>query len=499
MSAVNLNCNYNSEQLNISQEETSRYLDWTKRPEIIKEKISTAFNRLAKNTSSRWGVYNGCEVYCVCDIDEHTLMKTIIQQAPANQKNFYVLDIGAGNFAWGNSLAEFIENQADFPQDSKVHIIGVRGESYFQDKIIETDRCIIYPLGAFKVEELFEEFKKRGLDLENKIDLAVSHFCFRHLVDPVGTFAQTYNLLRPETGFLCIDGFFFTHEEDNMDSDEFSPNHRMTQLFLDTKASFLTRDFKCVRSLNQFVLQRPDTTPCQLPMEYVGVEVEDNIQKHQIRSNCITRFKREPQELDKEEISLPSNDSVLAMSGTKKLYDYMKQNKLFVNGNSRWEPIHDKDRHQKWPPLHTAVLQKNIDKVIELLDAGCDLNEYDSDGSTALHLAIRKNSAELFQLLLEKGAHLELKNVYGYTPLHQAVLFDDDGRFINALINAGANINGDSLYNNPLQTAINKKNLKTIELLIKSGAEISKRARKMLEAKSAFSSLKDLLKDVNLS
>ncbi|MES2345779.1 MAG: ankyrin repeat domain-containing protein [Chlamydiota bacterium] len=92
----------------------------------------------------------------------------------------------------------------------------------------------------------------------------------------------------------------------------------------------------------------------------------------------------------------------------------------------------------------------------------------------------------------QKEADLELKNVSENTPLHEAVRFDNEGRFLNALINAGADINANSHYNTPLESAIQEKNLKAIELLIKAGAEISEYAKKELETRAVFSSLREL-------
>jgi len=200
----------------------------------------------------------------MCSIDEYALMKNVIQQAPTTQKDFYALDIGSGKF---DGLGSYIEKQTDLPKEITVHIIGIRDEKYLEDKIIETDRCKIYKLGTFKIEELFTHFKEQALDIENKVDLIISRWCFRHLVDPVGTFSQAYNLLRPKSGFLLTDGFLFLQENDNVKTVNF--NEKMIQLFLDTTAPFLLRVFNSGHSLNHFILKRPDETPCQLPMNYL--------------------------------------------------------------------------------------------------------------------------------------------------------------------------------------------------------------------------------------
>lgn len=322
-----------------------KYLDWKNRPEEMRKKITEAFKQV-KNDSSPWGLFNGAERYFMCGIDEQGLVKKIICDA-TQQKEFFILDIGAGNFSWGDALARFIETQVDFPQ-VKVHIISVIGERYSGEQAIETDRCKIYRLGAFKVEELFEEFKKYGFNLEGKIDLAISRWCFRHLVDPVGTFVQLYNLLRPETGFFLTDGFAFYLEDD----DDFLLV-RMIQLFLDSKAPFLYRIWSDARDINQFILQRPNDTICQLPMQYIQAERTE--QMNSIQSRCITRFRREPQETDKDQFYRSDSQYEMCsediLHGSKKLYDYLLQSgvltKNWPKSRRDWLPIYQKDAYQK--------------------------------------------------------------------------------------------------------------------------------------------------------
>lgn len=220
----------------------------------------------------------------------------------------------------------------DIPKNIKIHIFGIRGEKYLGERIIETDLYKIYNLGAFKIEELFAKFKEQKLDLENKLDLIISKWSFCHLVDPVGTFIQTYNLLRPKTGLLLIDGFMFLHEKDKLS--DVDHNGRLMQLFLDTKASFLTKSHSFPSELNHFILQRSDSgKDCQLPMTYLDVE---DASEYQANSQLVTRFHRAPQEEDKEIYSESSDYN--SLYGEAKLYDWLQINELFL-GKFKWEPI----------------------------------------------------------------------------------------------------------------------------------------------------------------
>lgn len=471
--STSITLNYVNSEPNISSAATPRYLDWTQRTPDIQEKIKQTFNTLSTDTRSGWGLYNGSDNYSMCGVDEHSLMKKVIQQAPTTQKNFYALDIGAGNFQWVDGLGSYIEEQTDLPKDIKVHIIGIRGEKYLENKIAETDRCKTYKLGAFKIEELFTSFKEQDLDIENKVDLIVSRWCFRHLVDPVGTFSQAYNLLRPKSGFLFIDGFMFLHENDNLKTNF---NKKMTQLFLDTTAPFLQYPFNEGRSLNRFILKRPDETPCQLPMSYLKAE---GLYNCQVASQRITRFKREPQETDEEKF-YQSHVSMPFVRGNKNLYEWLKQSSIFYEECMVWQPLQNKDVPQGVPSLHQAIQQGEHDKIKEYLNRGDEIDASDSEGSTALHIAIRKGAYDVFQLLISQGAHLELSNGKGYTPLHEAAISDTEGRFLNALLDAGVegqakdNFDFELTIKTPLEYATEAKNVKAIELLTEAERKISK-------------------------
>ena len=208
-----------------------------------------------------------CQTYqSAISTSTSSVVKQTILKAYPDRKVFNALHIGAYNFTWSMAISKYIEKQTDLPQDIKINIYGIRGEKHLGERIVQADRCTIYNLGAFKVEELFAKFKENGLDLENKVDLAISFSCFRRLNDPVGTLVQTYNLLRPKSGRLFIDGFYFLCNNETIESP--NDNHRMTQLFLDMKAPFLTKKFDLMHILNLFMLKRPNDKPCHLPMSY---------------------------------------------------------------------------------------------------------------------------------------------------------------------------------------------------------------------------------------
>ncbi len=466
---------------------TPKWLDWTQRFDSIKKMIDKALIPLLSQFQSGWGVFNGAVSYGLCGVDERALLKKLILDAYPDRKEFYILDVGAGNFQWSKSMADYIEKEANLPKDIKVHIIGIRGEGYLGNRVVETERCKIYNYGAFKVEELFEQFKKEhGLDLVNKVDLAVSHWCIRHLVDPVGTALQIYNLLRPKTGYFLFDGFFFLLENQTMKTE--IGNARMNQLLLDMKAPFITRRIDVLHSLNQFILRRPDEKTCQLPMSYLGVQVVDG-HSWQIGSDCVTQFRREPQATD-QTIQLPAMHSKAVYGNDKKLHDWLKENELMYSEDYQWKPVHEKDNHLTNPPLHQAMEKEDLEAVKLCLTRGDDINESDGTGSTALHIAIRKKSFPLFQLLLSRGAHVGLPDGKGMTPLHLAAECDAEGVFVQALIDKTTNIKALYKFKTVIDCAIDAKNPNAVEILIKAGAEILDRCYRALKD-PVFSSLKE--------
>ena len=171
---------------------SATYLSWKERTSEINHSIYRAFQAIVSDTKSEWGRFNGNDTYSIGGIKEHKLMRKIIQEAPSGTKDFYALDIGAGNYQWGRELAKYLNEKKDIPKDATIHIIGIRGETNLDKVVTELGQCRLYEFGQFQIETLMDEFQKLGLQLANKVDLVVSRWCFRHLVDPVGTFTQAY-------------------------------------------------------------------------------------------------------------------------------------------------------------------------------------------------------------------------------------------------------------------------------------------------------------------
>lgn len=76
-----------------------------------------------------------------------------------------------------------------------------------------------------------------------------------------------------------------------------------------------------------------------------------------------------------------------------------------------------------------------------LLDAGADVNGRDELDQTPLIAAVSQDSLAGVTELLRRGASVASVDKAGWTPLHFATFFSTDTRVMQALLDAGANVN----------------------------------------------------------
>jgi len=305
---------------------TTFNLDWHRRPEKLQEKIDSKFERLTKNDTSMWHC-SGSSSYHLCNINECLLLKAIILKAPITQKEFYFLDIGAGNFQLGETIEDFINKQNDLPPDITVYIISMRGEAYFGEPIIISKRCKHYKLGCFKIEEITKELEeRRGLKVKNKIDVATSRLCMTHVCDPLALFAQIHDDLLSGSGILCMDQFDYFVDGDEFDSHNQGYSRASSLMFkilLDSKSPFLAHHVD-----GDFILKKLDCNRSLLPLRYLPLDEPRR-----------AKYKRNPDEEISWSILLPQLEDISdTLHGSKSLFNSLKTQGV-IEPSRKWMPI----------------------------------------------------------------------------------------------------------------------------------------------------------------
>jgi ankyrin repeat protein len=131
--------------------------------------------------------------------------------------------------------------------------------------------------------------------------------------------------------------------------------------------------------------------------------------------------------------------------------------------------------------VHLAIqFNENINILDWLLDNGANINATDSEGNTALHLAVRK-SPRTVEYLLRRGASPNAVTINGVTPLHEAITssynYCKDGvkDIVSILVKGGADINtADTLGMTPLRIA-EDSHPELIPILLEHSADINGR------------------------
>ncbi|CAB0020981.1 unnamed protein product [Nesidiocoris tenuis] len=85
-----------------------------------------------------------------------------------------------------------------------------------------------------------------------------------------------------------------------------------------------------------------------------------------------------------------------------------------------------KDETDSGSALHSAILSEEYSVIKFLLEQGADLDAYDSNGDTPLHLAVRQKNPELVQTIIAflKDGEIDMKNKEGVPALFLAVSSD---------------------------------------------------------------------------
>ncbi|CAH6421038.1 Ankyrin repeat protein [uncultured virus] len=160
----------------------------------------------------------------------------------------------------------------------------------------------------------------------------------------------------------------------------------------------------------------------------------------------------------------------ITYSGALKLYD------VFKFGSQRvmeyYFTIIDKnDQYYNYYPLMIILRHQSIENILLILENNSfDLDIFDSQGNSPIHIACYFQNLEIIKLLTNTG-HIESLLINSYnneylTPLHIACQYQDL-ETIKYLISLGANLNVKSKYGEtPLHIACKYQDYETLEYLV---------------------------------
>lgn len=124
-----------------------------------------------------------------------------------------------------------------------------------------------------------------------------------------------------------------------------------------------------------------------------------------------------------------------------------------------------------------AVRQNKLDKVKEYVRAGIDLNGFNMQGDTALHIAARAGSNEMVEFLLLNGANAKQgkKDKPELIPLEDAVNFGKVD-VVETLVRHGGYVSGNMVDGRTLlHRAVEKGKTRMVEAMIRAGADANER------------------------
>ena len=111
----------------------------------------------------------------------------------------------------------------------------------------------------------------------------MSSWCFRHLVDPTGTLIQAYELLKPATGIIFVDGFAISTLKDSYKK---AVTENIMKLFYCFKSPCFMGYDNDGRRLHIFVMQKSMEQPA-IPLVYKDLEKALHCQ---VNSQVVTIF-----------------------------------------------------------------------------------------------------------------------------------------------------------------------------------------------------------------
>uniref|UniRef100_A0A9J7Y1F1 Ankyrin 3 n=1 Tax=Cyprinus carpio carpio TaxID=630221 RepID=A0A9J7Y1F1_CYPCA len=136
-----------------------------------------------------------------------------------------------------------------------------------------------------------------------------------------------------------------------------------------------------------------------------------------------------------------------------------------------------KDHEGKWSDSNASYLRAaragNLEKVLDYLKTGVDINICNQNGLNALHLASKEGHVDVVAELLKLGANVDAATKKGNTALHIASLAGQE-EVVRELVTNGANVNAQSQNGfTPLYMAAQENHLDVVRFLLENNSSQS--------------------------
>ncbi|XP_036402077.1 ankyrin-3-like isoform X3 [Megalops cyprinoides] len=143
---------------------------------------------------------------------------------------------------------------------------------------------------------------------------------------------------------------------------------------------------------------------------------------------------------------------------------------------SQSKPAHRKKKGKKSDSNASylrAARAGNLEKALDYLKSGVDINICNQNGLNALHLSSKEGHTEVVAELLKLGANVDAATKKGNTALHIASLAGQTD-VVKELVNNGANVNAQSQNGfTPLYMAAQENHLEVVRFLLENNASQS--------------------------
>lgn len=181
-----------------------------------------------------------------------------------------------------------------------------------------------------------------------------------------------------------------------------------------------------------------------------------NVDNESAIFNCLKFFSYDRVVIENEE---DYKTIEISFTNNIKIFDLLVRNGAWLN-------IKDFNKNSI---LHIC---KHNEIFKRLLKYDLNINDQNNNGFTPLHIITQKGNLEIVNLLIDKGALLDIKSNYGNTALHYAIQnkYEDVSKL---LIDKGADVN---IVNNqnvyPIHRAIDISSISIVKHLVENGADL---------------------------